>query len=157
MTKPITPSQVSSSKVIPPEVIEVFNELIAKNWDGHEAIVKQDVAARLAAKRLNITTETLFDNHYMDVESTFRKAGWKVEYDKPGYCETYEASFTFSKKGIAMKRFPLIFHVILATVSIVLAAGLASQHVPLVYTYPAIGLAVGLSITVFFRLFGIDL
>jgi hypothetical protein len=31
----------------------------------------------------------------LDIEDTYREAGWKVEYDKPAYCENYPANFTF--------------------------------------------------------------
>jgi hypothetical protein len=33
----------------------------------------------------------------MDVEDVYQKAGWEVEFDKPGYNEDYEANFKFSK------------------------------------------------------------
>lgn len=39
----------------------------------------------------------IFDKHWLDIEDTYRKAGWNVEYDKPGYCENYDAYFVFSK------------------------------------------------------------
>jgi hypothetical protein len=35
----------------------------------------------------------------MDFEPFYEKAGWKVVYDKPGYCESYAANFTFTRKG----------------------------------------------------------
>lgn len=100
MAKPISASEIDQVKAasIPDEVIEAFNELIQKSWDGYQAIVKQSVVADLAAKKLNVSRQTLFDNHWLDVEKMFKQAGWKVDYDKPGYNEDYEASFTFSKK-----------------------------------------------------------
>ena len=27
-----------------------------------------------------------------------KPSGWEVVYDKPGYCETYKANYTFTKK-----------------------------------------------------------
>ena len=42
--------------------------------------------------------EKVFKNKWLDVEEVYRKAGWKVEYDKPGYCEDYEAYFVFEKR-----------------------------------------------------------
>ena len=35
---------------------------------------------------------------WLDVEGIYRKAGWDVEYDSPGYCEDYPATFKFRKK-----------------------------------------------------------
>ncbi len=46
-----------------------------------------------------VTSTTVCDNHWLDVEDVYREAGWVVEYDKPGYCESYEATFTFKKDG----------------------------------------------------------
>lgn len=97
--KPITPNEVLSAKAskIPDEVIAEFNELIANDWNGHRSVVRQNEICTLVAKRLDVKRQTVFDNKWLDVEDIFRQAGWKVEYDKPGYNETYEATFTFSK------------------------------------------------------------
>lgn len=104
MSGPIKPSEVAAAKAnaIPNEVYEAFNELIAKNWDGHEAVVGQGEAASLALDKLNtgdreVTSAQLYANHWMDVEGAYRKMGWRVEYDKPGYCEDYEPTYTFRK------------------------------------------------------------
>ena len=42
-----------------------------------------------------VTRATIFDNNWLDIEPTYRKAGWKVIYDGPAYCENYPATFTF--------------------------------------------------------------
>ena len=99
--KPITPAEVDN-KPIPDEIIAAFNDLIIKNWRNTEAIVHQEEALKLAIKNFKdagkkVTSEQIFDNGWMDVESTFRKAGWKVTYDKPAYNESYEAYFVFKK------------------------------------------------------------
>jgi hypothetical protein len=95
--KPIKPSEVVSRKMetLPPEVITVFNNLIAKNWNGSEAVVKQTDAADAIASALGIERQVVFDNHYLDVEHIYQKEGWRVIYDKPGYNESYEAFFKF--------------------------------------------------------------
>ena len=100
--KPITPAEAHTKKIssIPPEVIQVFNDLIVENYSqiSKEATVKQDDAVELITQRMNITSDEVFDHGYCDVEEIFRKAGWKVKYDKPAYCESYDAYFVFSKK-----------------------------------------------------------
>lgn len=98
-SKPITPNSVTSVKAaaLPDAVIDVFNELITRNWDGSKAVVKQDDAVTLIAKCLKIRRQTAFDRGYLDVENTFRAVGWFVFYDAPGYNEDYPAIFTFSK------------------------------------------------------------
>lgn len=96
MTKPIKPGQVV--KKIPPEVIEVVNEMIQEGWDGASVTIKQDpLVARIAVK-LNVPRQTIFDKGWLDFESLFEKEGWRVTYDKPAYCENYEAFFRFQKK-----------------------------------------------------------
>ena len=101
--KPITPREVVGKKQesLPDEVIEAFNELIAENWEGSSSRIKQIKAvAKIREKFLpkRITAKKMFDNNWLDVEDVFRKAGWDVEYDKPGFNETYEPIFEFSKK-----------------------------------------------------------
>ena len=108
MTKPITPDQVQSEKdlTIPDEIIKVFNHLIVKNWDGRCSIVYQDellevVEEAFDANGKGITRQMMqmiFDNRWLDVEPLFKEAGWNVEYDKPAYCESYPATFKFTKK-----------------------------------------------------------
>ena len=40
----------------------------------------------------------IFTNNWLDIEPLYEDIGWKVTYDKPGFNETYEATFTFDKK-----------------------------------------------------------
>lgn len=96
MTKPITPDEVERGKYIPPVVIEAFNELIA---EGGGRVLQKDVVARILAKAGGaITSEEIFKKGWLDVEGMYREAGWNVVYDKPAYCETYDANFTFTRK-----------------------------------------------------------
>jgi hypothetical protein len=99
--KPIRPDEVVALKatLIPDEVIEAFNELIAENMSGGSSSFTQDkVVTRILSKMPDTSRDALYDNHWLDVEDVYRAEGWKVEYDKPGYCETYSASFAFSRK-----------------------------------------------------------
>ena len=99
MVNPITPAEATSKKLtsIPDYVIEAFNTLIAKHYDGRSAVVKQeDVVAAIVTD--GITRSMVFENHWLDVEDIFRNAGWDVEYDKPCYNESYPATFTFTSK-----------------------------------------------------------
>lgn len=58
----------------------------------------QNEAVALIASRMDVDRNTVFKNKWLDVESLFENEGWKVNYDKPGYCESYEASFKFTRK-----------------------------------------------------------
>src|ERR1700692_3611370 len=98
--KPITPDEVVPLKesLIPDEVFEAFNELIAENFSGGSATIRQsDIVAR-ATDKIKAKGGLIFDYKWLDIEDIYRKAGWKVSYDKPGYNESYPAIFEFSRK-----------------------------------------------------------
>ena len=109
MVKPITPSEVTKAKgeSIPDEVLVAFNKIIAKKWNGREAKFTQNDVMTLVLDGLEARDDNklsraalradVFNKGWLDVEDIYRAEGWKVEYDKPGYCETYEATFSFRK------------------------------------------------------------
>ena len=100
--KPINLKDVVAKKKaqLPPEVLDAFNELIAEHFDGTSSSFEQkEVVSRIRKKfGGKYTSQQLFDRNWLDVEPIYRKEGWKVEYDKPAYCESYEATFEFTKK-----------------------------------------------------------
>ena len=113
MAKPISPDGVIELKkfLLPDEVFTAFNKMIAKNWDNGHSKFKQDEVIdeiiRLKPSGLpqpsdtggnNKAREYIYDNHWLDVEVIYREEGWDVTYDKPGYNETYAATFEFRKK-----------------------------------------------------------
>ena len=105
-TKPIRPDEVSALRAatIPDFVIEAFNELIAANFSGNQAVVRQCEAVDviLAKSRWRVEPglkrEDVYSLHYLDVEHLYRAEGWEVEYDKPGFNENYEPKFFFRKR-----------------------------------------------------------
>jgi hypothetical protein len=105
MSKPITPAEVAEyqAKIFPAEVFDAFNELIAKDFVNGSSTVKQPAVKALIIEKIAANTpagETPrpFEYKWLNIEEVYRKAGWKVEYDKPGYNETYDAYFVFRKK-----------------------------------------------------------
>lgn len=98
MTGPIRPEDVPEAKAanIPDEVFEVFNELIVKHMSGERAVIRQDEIVRALEDRGYART-TIYDEHWLDVEPVYEGAGWTVIYDRPAYCETYPATFTFKR------------------------------------------------------------
>ncbi len=106
--KPITPQQAKSNRVavLPSAVLEAFNELITENLDGKSATIGQNEAIALIQKKLTLTdggiyhlsAQEICDKGWLNIEDVYREAGWKVAYDKPGYNETYEATFKFTVK-----------------------------------------------------------
>ena len=99
--KIIKPSEVVELKKnnIPQEVFDAFNELIAKNWDGHSATVLQKDVVDLIISKFTSPVNP-YAEHWLDIEDIYRNEGWIVEYDKPGWNEDYSgSSFKFSVKG----------------------------------------------------------
>lgn len=99
---PVRPKEIidGASARIPNEVIEIFNHLIAKEWNGSSATIYQDTVVKAIVARLKIPRTEVFNRNYLDVERMYMEAGWCVYYDKPAYDETYDAHFIFSHKGI---------------------------------------------------------
>jgi hypothetical protein len=98
MIKPISPDEIK--KELPDEVISAFNALITKYFISGESKFKLDEVVDLILQNFEAsgnpkTRAYLFENRLLDVESTYRANGWVVFYDKPGYCETYAATFSF--------------------------------------------------------------
>jgi hypothetical protein len=103
--KPLSPSDITDglSDIIPGYVIESVNNLLKKKYRGGSCRIKQkDIIfeAKKLAKNIGeeVTDNQIYDNKWMDFEEIFRKAGWKVTYDGPGYNESYDATFEFTKK-----------------------------------------------------------
>jgi len=96
---PIKPSDVAKGKkaVFPDAALQAFNELIAKGYSNGSATVKQDDVLALMVKK-GLKRKAIFDNHWLDVEELYEDAGWEVEYDKPGFNESYSATFKFSRR-----------------------------------------------------------
>lgn len=100
MSKPIRPDQVGATQraVFPAAVFEAVNELIAENWNGSSATIRQDsIVARIIAKDGSIERHMVFDRGLLNFEDAYRDEGWRVEYDRPGYNETYQPTFKFTR------------------------------------------------------------
>lgn len=102
MTQPIRPDEVASHKatLMPPGVIEAFNELIARHWDGSQSKFTQNEAVLKIMGNMGIEDDQrnlIYQNKWLDVETIYAASGWVVEYDKPAYCENYKATFCFKK------------------------------------------------------------
>lgn len=97
MTKPITPAEAQAQAgSAPPAVFEAFNRLIAKNMraGSDEVVVLQDEVVKLLMA-MGYSRTAIFNEHWLDVEPAYERAGWKVMYDKPGWNETGQARFVF--------------------------------------------------------------
>ncbi len=99
--KPITPQEAKSNHAqsIHPDIIKVVNEMLS-NFSSETysiRILQKDIVNKfMEINNDEITRQQIFDRKYLDFEDIYRKAGWKVSYDKPAYCENYEAYYEFS-------------------------------------------------------------
>lgn len=98
MIKPIKPSEVVAAKAIPDFVVDVFNKLIARDFDGNESKIRQREVITLLSSDYGVSREQVFQKGFLNIESLFTAAGWEVDYDRPGYNEDYDAFFIFTKK-----------------------------------------------------------
>lgn len=105
MPGPIKPPEAAAYRAqsIPEEVYAAFNELIGRNYfNGCAQIFQDEVVALIILKfeavGRKVERNEIFNNHWLDIEAAYRKAGWHVEYDKPGYNESYAANFKFREK-----------------------------------------------------------
>lgn len=101
MTGPITPHEAAQAResTIPDVVFEVFNAILSTRFAGSGSVTirQKEVTEALTAKGLDLAE--VFAKGWLDVEPLYEKAGWRVVYDKPGYCETYEPSWEFTRAG----------------------------------------------------------
>lgn len=97
---PITPAKAAELKIhsIPDVVIQAVNELLAEKYSpGTIHILQKEITARVEQLDPSVSINDMYKRNDFDFEPLFRKAGWKVNYDKPAYNESYEAVFKFSK------------------------------------------------------------
>jgi hypothetical protein len=85
------------------EMIQAANELLAENLSAsggeitftHEELRKrfQKIVAEATGKD---ASEVECNTKWLDIEDIFEKAGWIVQYDSPGYNESYDGFFIFN-------------------------------------------------------------
>lgn len=100
MVKPIKPEEITTTRedLIPDGVIEAFNEMIVEKWDGKESYFKQsEIVTKIQAKT-KMKSKEIFDKHCLDIEKIYKELGWDVKYSSPSWGESFDESFTFSKR-----------------------------------------------------------
>lgn len=100
--KPIRPEEIIDQleTIIPPIVIEAVNNMLKSKYRGNGPIkvLQKDIVEEIIRLDNTITSNKIFDNKWMDFEEIYKKHGWKIDYEKPHYTETFEAYFTFTAK-----------------------------------------------------------
>lgn len=104
MSKPISPDEVGeyAQKAFPDFVFDTVNTLLATTSGRSKTLYQNKIVemmiSKAAEKGIILDKREIYDKRYLDFEDAYRSAGWKVEYDKPAYNESYEAHFEFSRK-----------------------------------------------------------
>jgi hypothetical protein len=95
LVRPVAPSEVVDlqREQIPSAVIATVNSMIAEQGGGYVILRQKDIQARLQEAGLDVAE--IYEKGWLNFEDLYRQAGWEVEYDKPGYNETYDANFVF--------------------------------------------------------------
>jgi hypothetical protein len=94
MIEPITPAQarLSHETVIPSVVIEAINRLLSRHYNDKRIIIElSQLKTEIAITGFNIQMQ----NQWLDFENIYRKQGWRVVRDIPGYNESYETFWEF--------------------------------------------------------------
>lgn len=95
-------AQKKHQQQIPQEVFDTWNEVIVSHLHQYSQRVEsrfllKELSSKLSSK-MHMNFETLKEKGYLDLEPFFRENGWSVDFDSPGYNESYDANFTFSAK-----------------------------------------------------------
>jgi hypothetical protein len=103
MVEPISPQDLERRPEVsfPDFVLEAINGLITSKYRNGVAKFTQDEAVDAITANapgfMGMERAEVFSKHYLDFEDVYRKQGWKVYFDRPGFNESYTATFTFSK------------------------------------------------------------
>lgn len=100
MIKPISPAEITGKKrgIIPDRVINCWNTLIAEHWDGSCSEIELQEARSRVRLAMDFSESQEIPDLWLNIEDIYRAEGWIVEFDKPGFNESYKAKYIFSKK-----------------------------------------------------------
>jgi hypothetical protein len=99
---PMRPDELPARKkqVIPEVVFRVVNDLLAENAVDRKrtiTISQSEIVDRLVA--LGENKDEIFDKNWLDFEMAYHDVGWRVQYDGPGFNESFSAVFRFNPNG----------------------------------------------------------
>ena len=98
--KPLSPADILKEKreFFNETVLEVVNDFLRKKItsSGTAFILQCEVVTALVERGLD--SKLIFAENLLDFEPAFEAVSWRVVYDRPGYNEDYEPSWTFTPK-----------------------------------------------------------
>ena len=92
---------IEQSKLkLPEEVFDVLNEMIVKNWNGHESSIDElDLLDKIRGV-LNLTAEEVRARGYLEIHKLVETNGWDIENVSSGnYRDGYINKFVFTPKS----------------------------------------------------------
>ena len=100
MATPLTPAEAKKNKrtSLHPSMIEAVNFFLLE-YDGNDLVIDQQaIINKFLELEPSYTESQIYKEKLLNIESTFRKHGWKVRYEFPEYDETGPSLFVFSEK-----------------------------------------------------------
>lgn len=104
MNKALSPKEAitRAKNEVPELVFQAWNNLIVENLKVQGGKASSEFLLEELANQItlimSISYEQAKQNGWFDLEDIFRDKGWKVEFDRPGYNESYSPKFTFKSK-----------------------------------------------------------
>lgn len=110
MSRPFSPEEALSAKIekVPAFVIDAVNHLLAQRFNGQGCLLRQGEVIQQARELAiqhhrmldeEVSRDIFFREHWLDFEPIYRQRGWRVQYDKPGWDETYEPFWKFERNA----------------------------------------------------------
>lgn len=95
--KPISPQDLRGQveHAIHPSMIRAVNVLLTR-FDGYSlTLTQEEIIEKFLELEPTISEDEIFQKKWLDFEGMYRREGWSVVYDKPGYNESYRPYYTF--------------------------------------------------------------
>lgn len=86
---------------IPVEMFEAVNELLTEKASGsiyitiHQKEIIERFKQKIEEAEKICDIKEAFKKHWFDFEPYYEDAGWEVQYESPGYCETGPTYYRF--------------------------------------------------------------
>ena len=106
--KPFSPEEAKNAKAsaLPKELLQAVNELLTERYKDHGGIIIKLKDIKERCKKIlgidemfsGVDPMDSWPDGIWDIEPVYRLAGWKVSWDGPGYNESYDGYFEFSRK-----------------------------------------------------------
>ena len=104
----ITPEEAEKARKssIPDYVFQAFNELLTENFYNVGTIIYQHEALKrilslypsIIENDKDSIVNSLFVNHWLDVEKFYERSGWEVTFYEPSYYEDFDPYYKFIPK-----------------------------------------------------------